>query len=375
MKKMTLTLLIAFVTVLPFYAQTVTTFTDGTPDDAIAIDSDGNIYCSNYVGDKVFKFTPSGDVSPFITGLNSPNGLAFNSNNELYVCDGQGNTIYKYDIDGNLLNTYPVSGHPSGIVKSFTDETMIFTEYNGSKINRLELDGIVTEISSATDLNGPVGIVYDTNGVLYIGNYNDREIYKVFENGDVEFIAQVPTDGGAMPYLGFISYGQGYLWGTTMGSDKIYKINPNGVNDYELFAGNVQGSQDGDISEATFHTPNGIAFSDNEDTMYITDFGSKNLRVISDVVLATNSNELKKSEVIIYPNPVINKVNIETKIQNDSNYKIIVSDVLGKTIYTFEGVSENLKIETTINMESWNNGIYFLKLEVGKSMMTKKIIK
>ena len=74
------------------------------------------------------------------------------------MCDGQGNTIYKYDIDGNLLNTYPVSGHPSGIVKSFTDETMIFTEYNGSKINRLELDGIVTEISSATDLNGPVEI-------------------------------------------------------------------------------------------------------------------------------------------------------------------------------------------------------------------------
>ena len=178
-----------------------------------------------------------------------------------------------------------------------------------------------------------------------------------------------------MPNLGFISYGQGYLWGTTMGSDKIYKINPNGVNDFELFAGSVQGSQDGDISEATFNTPNGIAFSDDEDTMYITDFGSKNLRIISGVVLSTNSNELKKNDVIIYPNPVINIVNIETKIKNDSNYKIMVSDVLGKTIYTSEGVSENLIIETTINMENWYSGIYFIKLNVGESIISKKIIK
>lgn len=375
MKKMTFTLTVALLTAIPFFAQTVTTFTEGTPDDAIAIDSNGNIYCSNYVGDKVFKFTTSGDVTPFIIGLNTPNGLAFNSNDELYVCDGQGNTIYKYGINGSLLNTYPVTGHPSGIVKSFTDETMIFTEYSGSKINRLELDGTVTEISSATGLNGPVGIVYDENGVLFIGNYNDREIYKVFENGDVEFIAEVPTDGGSMPNLGFISYGLGYIWGTTMGSDKIYKINPNGINEIELFAGNVQGSQDGDINEATFHTPNGIAFNDTEDKMYISDFSTKNLRIISDVVLATNNQVLKKSEVIVYPNPVNNNATIIAELYNDNNYKIVIHDLLGKTIYASDGASENLKIAATINVENWNKGIYFIKLKIGEEIITKKMIK
>ena len=375
MKRMTLTLMVAILTVIPFFAQTVTTFTEGTPDDAIAIDSNGNIYCSNYVGDKVFKFTPSGDVSPFITGLNTPNGLAFNSNDELYVCDGQGNTIYKYGIDGSLLNTYPVTGHPSGIVKSFTDETMIFTEYSGSKINRLELDGTVTELSSAAGLNGPVGIVYDENGVLFIGNYTDREIYKVFESGEVEFIAEVPTDGGAMPNLGFISYGQGYIWGTTMGSDKIYKINPNGVNEVELFAGSVQGSQDGDISEATFHTPNGIAFNDTEDIMYITDFGTKNLRIISDVVLSNNDQILNKSEVIVYPNPVNNNATIIAELYKDSFYNIVVLDALGRIIYDSDGASENLKITATINVVNWNKGIYFINLKIGDTSITKKMIK
>lgn len=375
MKKLTLTLGIALLTMIPFFAQTVSTFTEGTPDDAIALDSNGNIYCSNYVGDKVFKFTPLGEMTEFVSGLNTPNGLAFNSNDELYVCDGQGNTIYKYDINGNLINSYPVTGHPSGIVKSFTDETMIFTEYNGSKINRLELDGTVTEISSATALNGPVGIVYDENGALFIGNYANREIYKILENGEVEFIAEVPTDGGALPNLGFISYGQGFLWGTSMGSDKIYKINPNGINEVELYAGNIQGSQDGELSEATFHTPNGIAFNDTEDTMYITDFGTKNLRVISNLALANNDQVLKKNDIILAPNPANVKTTICAELNYDSNFKILVNDVLGRAIHTSEGVSENLHIEKTINVESWNKGVYYIRLKVGETSITKKMMK
>lgn len=375
MKKLTLTLGTTLLTIVLSFAQTVTTFTEGTPDDAIALDSNGNIYCSNYVGDKVFKFTPSGEMTEFVAGLNTPNGLAFNSNDELYVCDGQGNTIYRYDINGNLLNSYPVTGHPSGIVKSFTDETMIFTEYNGSKINRLGLDGTVTEISSATGLNGPVGIVYDENGVLFIGNYADREIYKVLENGEVEFIAEVPTDGGALPNLGFISFGQGYLWGTTMGSDKIYKINPNGINEVELYAGNIQGSQDGELSEATFHTPNGIAFNETEDTMYITDFGTKNLRVISNIVLANNDQVLKKNNVNLIPNPANLKTTIYAELNYDSTYDILVNDVLGRTLLTYEGISSNLKIEKTINLENWKNGTYFINLKLDEVTITKKLIK
>lgn len=375
MKKLTLTLLIVFVTVFPFYAQSVTTFTDGTPDDGIAIDTNGNIYCSNYLGDTVFKFTPSGEMSSFITGLNTSNGLAFDSNDNLYVCDGQGHIIYKYDINGNQLDSYPITGNPSGIIKSFDDDSMIFTIHTNNSIHKLSPEGTITNISLSPEIDTPVGLAMDENGIIYVGNYSNRVIYRFLENGDVEYIAQLPTDGGALPNLGFITYGQGFLWGTTMGSDKIYKINPNAIDEYELFAGSSQGSLDGDISVATFHTPNGIAFNDNQDTMYITDFGSKNLRILSGIVLSTNTNELKKSDVVIYPNPVVNKVNIDTKIHNDSNYKITVSDVLGKTIFTFDGISDNLKIATTINMESWNKGIYFLKLEVGKSMITKKIVR
>lgn len=373
MKKNTLTFFAAILMATTFFAQTVTTFTGGTPDDGIAIDNDGNIYCSNYVGDTVFKFTPSGDVSSFITGLNTPNGLAFNSNEELYVCDGQGNTIFKYDIDGNLLESYPTSNHPSGIIKSFANDDMIFTQFSGDVINRLEPDGTITTISSAPELNGPVGLAYDSNGVLYVGNYTDREIYRVLDNGEVEYIATIPTDGGALPNLGFIAFGQGFVWGTTMGSDKIYKVNPNGVDDFEIFAGSIQGSLDGDISIATFHTPNGILFNDAEDTMYITDFGTKNLRIISGIVLSNGDFDSKKNEVQLYPNPSDSQLNIQ--FNASENYTIRVYNSLGKEMFLLANHSFEEKVIETIDVSSWSKGIYFVEVNSGKNSETKKFIR
>lgn len=352
-------------------AQTVTTFSDGTPDDAIALDTQGNIYCSNYVGDTVFKFTPSGGMTPFITGLNTPNGLAFNSNEELYICDGQGNTIYKYDIDGNQLASYPIPGHPSGIVKSFNDETMIFTLYTENKIMHLDTDGTITEISSAPELSGPVGIVYDDNGNLFVGNYNNREIYKVLLNGDLEYIAQLPTEGGTFPNLGFITFGQGKLWGTVMGNDKIYWVNPNEVDDYGLFAGSTQGSMDGDISVATFHTPNGILFDEPNNRILITDFGTKNLRIISGVTLGNDEFQLHEASVAVVPNPIASSFEIQFKDKLISTFTLKVYDTLGKVVFQGKNINSNSKIDAA----SWERGIYFLEIHTDKGTIQKKIIK
>ncbi|MEZ4874975.1 MAG: T9SS type A sorting domain-containing protein [Flavobacteriaceae bacterium] len=352
-------------------AQTVTTFTDGTPDDAIAMDANGNIYCSNYMGDTVFKFTPSWEGTPFVTGLITPNGLAFNSLQELYVCDGQGNTIYKYDLAGNQLASYAISGHPSGITKSFDDDSMIFTLYTGNKIMHLATDGTITEISAAPELSGPVGIVYDHLGALYVGNYNNREIYKVLANGNLEYIAKLPTDGGNLPNLGFITYGQGKLWGTIMGNDKIYSINPNAVDDYTLFAGSTQGSNDGDISVATFHTPNGIYFDEPNDRIYVTDFGTKNLRVISGVSLGNDDFNLDKKGFVLFPNPAESHFSISYEEDSTSTISLKMYDASGKLIFS----KENHSSAESIPVSPLEKGIYTLQIEKGNEVFFKKLIK
>jgi len=374
MKKNTLTILAAIFMATTLFAQTVTTFTEGTPDDAIALDSNGNIYCSNYVGDTVFKFTPTGEVSSFITGLNTPNGLAFNSNDELYVCDGQGNTIYKYDTGGNLLETIPASSHPSGIIKSLTSDTMIFTEYSGDKINYLEPDGTITEISSAPELNGPVGLTYGDNGDLYVGNYTDRKIFRVLNDGSLEYIAQLPASG-SNPNLGFISFAQGAIFGTIMGEHKIYAVNPNEVDSYVLFAGSDAGDNDGDINQATFHTPNGILFNNSGDTMYITDFGTKNLRIMSNVVLAVNDITIENDSFKIYPNPTKDTLFVSAQLPREGDYLLRIFDVSGKEVFKNKGISNDTKIATSVDVRSWRNGTYLVEITFENSTITKKMIK
>ena len=373
MKKILYLLLLIIIT--PLTAQTVTSFTDGTPDDAIVLDSNGTIYASNFTGDTVFMFNSNGDAQPFITGLNTPNGLAFDSNDNLYVCDFNAQTIFKYDSSGNQLDSFSISGNPSGLIKAFDNDDVIFTNYSANTINRLESNGTITEVSSATELNGPVGLAYDEAGVLYTGNYNDREIYKIESNGDATYIAQLPTDGGPLPNLGFIAYGQGKLWGTTMGSDKIFVVNPNAVDDYTLFAGSIQGGMDGDISVATFHTPNGILFNDAQDTMYITDFGSKNLRIISGIVLDVNDFASQTAQLKLYPNPATDILNIEATVSDSGTYSMDVMDALGRIIIHYENESLGIQISEQLNVETWSRGIYFVNVSSGNQTVTKKFIK
>ena len=349
-------------------AQQVSTFTGGTPDDAIALDTEGNIYCSNYVGNAVFKFTPSGQVSSFVTGLDTPNGIAFNSEGDLYVCDGQGNKVYVFDKDGNEKASYDNPGHPSGIIKSHDSETMIFTEYVGRSINTIAPDGTITEITSDPLLVGPVGLAYDDDNQLYVGNYTNRKIYKVASDGSLTYVATV----GITSNLGFIAYANGSLWGTVLAEHKIYKINPNAVDDVEVFAGTTGGLQDGLLSEAKFNQPNGITFNSAGDTMFITDFGTKNLRIIDleNVTSTSNLNE-REDQFVVYPNPIADEFKVQLKGETHFPYDVEVYDSAGQSIYTTVlGSSEHI-----INSSSWIKGNYFIKVSSKGLTQTKKIIK
>ncbi len=375
MRKTTSIFLTLFVTIASTMAQTVTTFTDGTPDDAIAIDADGNVYASNFTGDTVFKFDNSGNAMPFVTGLNTPNGLAFDNDGNLYVCDFSAQTIFKFDGDGNQLDAFPIAGNPSGLIKKPSGDDLVFSVYNQNSLYNLTPDGTITLLSNAAEFNGPVGLAYDETGTLYVGNYNDREIYRLESNGDVTYIAQLPTDGGPLPNLGFIAYGQGRIWGTTMGSDKIFSVNPDGVDDYSLFAGSTQGGDDGDIAIATFNTPNGILFNDAEDTMYITDFGPKNLRVISGVVLSTSDVIAKKSEVILAPNPVRDNLKLRISGFEHSMLQMAIYDISGRIVFSSELNFEGTQFTGTIDVQSWSKGVYFVEVDDGNSTVTKRFQK
>jgi DNA-binding beta-propeller fold protein YncE len=74
----------------------------------LACDSSGNLYMTDALDGTIKKFDSSGNMSIFASGLNTPMNLAFGSNNNLYVTDGDSSgepgslgIILKFDSSGN----------------------------------------------------------------------------------------------------------------------------------------------------------------------------------------------------------------------------------------------------------------------------------
>ncbi len=311
------TIALAFLTFCT-NAQTVTTYLnseDANVDDAMALDSQGNLYGSTFYGGTVYKITPDGTSSPFITGLSYANGLAVDSGDHVFVCDYGNASIKKYDNDGNLLHSYPLGdAYPSGLIKAYKSDNMVYTDVWNNSVNELAADGSITVLYEGGPLNIPVGLAYGPGGDLYIGNYIGREIYRLpRKGGDLEYVATVPAPNNSVPYLAFIAYAQGFLYGTVYGEHKIYKIDPRHVDDVEIYSGSVYGDDDGNISEATYAYPSGIIANESGNTMYISEYSYYgNIRKI------TNGNGLENKslpafDIQTYPNPASDVLNIALK--------------------------------------------------------------
>jgi hypothetical protein len=81
--------------------------------------------------------------------------------------------------------------------------------------------------------------------------------------------------------------------------------------------------------------------------------------------------EIKIKESVLYPNPVDSHINILSSDTSDVITYIQLFDILGKLIY-----EENVnKSSLQINMSSYNEGVYFVRIISNKSEFKHKIIK
>ena len=374
------TLLIAFITINT-QSQTVTTFlnsNDAVVDDAMALDSQGNLYGSTFYGGTVYKITPDGTSSPFVTGLAWANGLAVDSEDNIYVAEYLNATINKYDNDGNLIEKLSIgSGYPSGLIKAYKSDKMIYTNVGDNSINELSADGSIRVLYQGGPLNIPVGLAYGQRGDLYIGNYIGREIYRLPKGEDeLEYVATVPAPNNDVPYLAFIAYAQGSLYGTVYGEHKIYKIHPRHVDDVEIFSGSIYGDTDGNISEATFAYPAGIIANKSGNTLYVSEFnGLGNIRKITNGNGRELQNHATSFNLISYPNPASDYINIETNLDENKNenYTIRVYEV-NKGNLVLEKKNTNINEPYTISLVGLNNGIYELIVSTKRVSESKTFI-
>ena len=86
------------------------------------------------------------------------------------------------------------------------------------------------------------------------------------------------------------------------------------------------------------------------------------------LILDLGYNRLYKTEFSIYPNPVTDILNLEA--QETINF-VSISNVLGQVLFN----SNVDALETSIDLSSYAKGTYFVKVQIGNSVITKKIIK
>jgi streptogramin lyase len=164
--------------------------TSGSIPEGIAAGPDGNLWFTEFGGNRIGRITPAGVVTEFSAGItsgSSPAGIAAGP-------------------DGNLW----------------------FTEFSGNRIGRITPAGVVTEFSTGiTSNSGPIGIAAGPDGNLWFTELDGNRIGQITPNGTVtEF------------YIGITSFSRpdgiaagpdGNLWFTEESVDQIGQITPLGV--------------------------------------------------------------------------------------------------------------------------------------------------
>ncbi|TYA59298.1 T9SS type A sorting domain-containing protein [Formosa maritima] len=379
MKNFYMLLLVIFT--ISANSQTVTTYLDSPDaivDDALALDSQGNLYGSTFYGGVVYKITPDGNSTPFVTGLVYANGLAVDSEDNVFVAAYGEGSINKYDSDGNLLQVFPVQGYPSGLIKAYKSDNMIYTEVVTHSVIELSVtDGSVRVLYEGAPLNTPVGLAYGPNGDLYIGNYLGRAIYRLTAKvGELEYVATVPAPNNYVPYLSFIAYAQGFLYGTVYGEHKIYKIDPRRVDDVEIYSGSTFGYMDGNITEATFAFPSGIISNSSGNTLYVSEYdGLGHVRKITNGNGLTSRVVENTVDIRTFPNPASDYINIMYNTnKKDSHFFNIKLYNISHGNLVLEQDQVNIYGKYALSLLGIKNGLYELVISNGEISESKTIL-
>ena len=197
-------------------------------------------------------------------GLNTPWGLAVDSQDRIYVADAGNNAVRRIDPDGTVTT---VAG----------TGTAGFSGDGGQ--------------ATAARLSAPVRLAFDTAGNLYIADSGNNRIRKVTPSGVISTVAGNGTagntgDGGQAtaarlrtPYDMAVAP-NGTMYIADRGNNKVRKVTPAGI--ISTFAGSGTAGYNGDDIAATTARLNAPYSVDVDATgnVYIADYDNERVRMV-----------------------------------------------------------------------------------------------
>ena len=256
---------------------TATAATLNVPN-GVALDSNGNLYIADRNNNKVRMVSSGGIMSTFagtgsanfsgdggqaaVATLSSPNGVFVDAANNVYIADSSNNRIRKVNTSG-VIST--VAGNGTGGYLS---------------------DGVT---ATASEINNPRDIYVDSAGDLYIADSNNNRVRMVNTSGIISTVAggavtYTAGNGGLATAAGVImptritKDGAGNLYIASQGDNEVRMVNTSGY--ISTFAGTGAGAFSGDGGLATaaqLNGPNGI-FWEPTGSLLISDYNNNRIR-------------------------------------------------------------------------------------------------
>ena len=262
----------------PLFAQEVKTIVSSSSfNDGLAINSKNELFASYYYNSTVAKIQLNGTVSTYATGLSDPNGLTFGYDQLLYIPNAKSNSIVRINADGSKTTIVNSITNPTGL-RFRADSSLLIAQYQLNRISILDNQGNLSTFLSNALLNGPVGLDFDEHKNLFIGNFNNGAILKFTPDGILYELARIPSQ------LGFITYSHGYIYATGFQTNKIYRVHTKTEILDEYVGTGSATTVDYRVPFASFNGPNGIVASNTGDTLFVSEFGSRSLRMITNIL-------------------------------------------------------------------------------------------
>ncbi len=271
-------------------AQEVTTLhlEKSLPIDGITY-KEGSLYTfSGYGGKQVNQIDlKNGRVHLVADNILAGISGVFDEENNLYVSTytAEG-AVFKISADTIVSRVANTKGGAAGIV--IDDEGNIYTSIYGpfqnesDEIYKISPDGKVELFAKGNGIDAPIGLVFNEKGELFVANSKNGNILKVDKNGKVSLFAEL---GAAEGYFatGHIVYKNGVFYASGNHHHKVFKISKTGK--VSVLAGTgTPGNEDGNLREATFNVPNGMAINDEGTILYVVNGGgggNSSVRIIN----------------------------------------------------------------------------------------------
>jgi trimeric autotransporter adhesin len=400
----------------------------------LVIDKAGNIYIADDDNNVIRVINTSGIISVFagtymsIFGgysgdggpatdaeINEPGGICTDSSGNIFIADYANNAIREVNTSGIIstvagtgFHGYSGDGGPATAAELYNPEGVFVDKYGNiliadlrnCRIREINTAGIISTIAgngqygytgdgvpaTATEINSCYSMCVDTVGnIIIMDGHNDR-IRKINTSGIISTIAGIgyqgySGDGGpataAELYepLSICFDASGDIIFSDDGNTRIRKINKSGI--ISTIAGIEQYGYSGDGGPATSAEIDGAwgIYPDLHGDLCFADQGNNVIReIVSHSTGIENISDIK--DMLIYPNPANQKLNLQFNKQLDGLATLSIMDIAGREIFNFQLSSAAVdNSQLSVDVSSLSAGMYFLNVKTKDNYFTQKFIK